>query len=53
MCVRGDGCVGLQISLVVCLCVFVSWKDGPGKGAYMLYIWYLEHTLGGTNEAAH
>ena len=37
MCVGGDGCVGLPISL--CVCVFVC--------ALVLYIFYVEHTMGG------
>ena len=49
MCVGGDGCVGVPISLCVCLCVHVRACLLPchtRKGALMLYILYVEHTLG-------
>ena len=48
MCVGGDWCVGMPISLAVGACV--SWKGAPRKGAYMLYILYIEHTIGTTNQ---
>ena len=49
MCVGGDGCVRVPISLCVCVCVHVCVCFFPchaTKGALMLCILYVEHTMG-------
>ena len=49
MCVGGDGCVGVPISLCVCVRVHVRVCFFPfhtRKGALMLYILYVEHSMG-------
>ena len=37
----------------IIVCVRVSWKGTQEKSALMLYILYIEHAVGDTNEAAH
>ena len=49
MCVGGDGFVGVPISLCVCVCVHVRvclFPRHTRKGALMLYVVYIEHTMG-------
>ena len=53
MCVGGNGCVGVPISLCVCVCVCVCvhvrvrlFPCHTRKSALMLYILYVEHTMG-------
>ena len=56
MCGRRWVCGGANImSLCVCesVCVRVSRQGTPRKGAHMVYISYIEHTMGANNEAAH
>ena len=52
MCVGGDGCVGVPISLFVCVCV--CFLEGHTRKRCIDAIYFgIEHTMGATNEAAH
>ena len=45
MCVRGDGCVEVQISLAVCVCVYVFLGRAHHEEVHRCSIFHMQSTL--------